>query len=500
MILKTLTEPLILKTIAGDDTVEITNMDTDSRNILPGGLFVCVPGFHVDGHEYVNHAVQNGAVALVTQHKLSSLPEGVTQVVVPDTRRVLPILANAFYANPSEHLRLIGVTGTNGKTTTTHMIEQILNDAQQKTGVIGTLYMKIGEYMETTANTTPDIVQLQRYFDTMVSHNGQYAVLEVSSHGLDMGRVRGCNFQTVVFTNLSHDHLDFHHDMDAYRNTKELLFSQLGNGPQDMLKKAVLNADDAASIYYAKRTSAQVVTYGIVQEADVRAQNIRHTSGGCQFTVKSPWGESPIKMKVHGTHNVYNALAAMTTCLLEGVTWSEVKASLAQFSGVRGRFQEIDTGRNFQVVVDYAHNPDGLRATLQSAREITNGKIICVIGCRGERDRLKRPIMAGIAATYSDHVLFTTDNPFSEDPEQIISEMLGGLSSFPNCNWEVVPNRKEAIQRAVEMAGHDDRIMITGRGHETRYVTGKQIDIFSDEEIVHRSLKMSEEVGMITLE
>lgn len=501
MNLKSLTERLILKTITGSTSVDITNIETDSRKIRPGGLFICVPGFHVDGHDYAMNAIQNGAVAIVAERELPLLPGSITFIKVPDTRRILPILANVFYDNPTQRLKLIGITGTNGKTTTTHMIEKILNDAQRKTGVIGTLYMKIGDHVEKTQNTTPDTIQLQRYVHTMVAQGGSYAVLEVSSHGLDLGRVRGCDFQTVVFTNLSHDHLDFHPSMESYRNTKELLFTQLGNSESDMLKRAVLNADDEASSYYAKRTSAQIITYGIHNTADVRATNIQVIPEGCKFHVETPWGQGDISIGMHGVHNVYNALAAVTTCLLEGITLEEIRRSLEQFAGVNGRFQEIETGRSFRVVVDYAHNPDGLKATLQCAKEITRGKMICVMGCRGERDRLKRPIMADIAASYSDYVLFTTDNPFSEDPEQIMAEMLGGLTSHETGNWEVILNRKEAIQRAVELAGDHDRIIITGRGHETRYIAGSQIETFSDEDMVMNSLQcMKEGIQIMTPE
>lgn len=489
MILQSLTDRLILKKITGRTSADITNLETDSREIRPGGMFVCVPGFHVDGHDYAEQAIRNGAVAIVAERELSGLPGNVTHITVPDTRRILPILANAFFGDPTRRLKLIGITGTNGKTTTTHMVDQILNDARRKTGIIGTLYMKIGNHVEKTLNTTPDTIQLMRYFHTIISHGGEYGVLEVSSHGLDMGRVRGCDFRTVVFTNLSHDHLDFHQTMESYRNTKELLFAQLGNSNRDMQKKAVLNADDAASSYYAKRTSAQIITYGIQNQADVRATQIHHSREGCAFHAETPWGSSDVNLKVHGAHNIYNALAAMTTCLLEGIPLEEIRESLEQFAGVHGRFQEIQTGRRFGVVVDYAHNPDGLKATLQSAKAITSGKMICVMGCRGERDRSKRPIMADIAAAYSDYVLFTADNPFSEDPEQIMAEMLGGLTSRESGNWEVVLDRKEAIQRAVEMAGDEDRIIITGRGHETRYVAGSRIESFSDEDIVMSSLQ-----------
>lgn len=489
MNLKLLTDRLLLKTVYGSVAREITNLDTDSRNIRPGGLFICIPGYQVDGHDYAENAIHNGAVAIVAERPIKPVRSGVTVIVVPETRRVLPILANAFYGNPTEKLRLIGITGTNGKTTTAHMIEHILNEYGVRSGMIGTLYMKFGHEVEKTLNTTPDVIQLQRYMHSVVEKGGQCVVLEVSSHGLDMGRVKGCNFQTVVFTNLSHDHLDFHHTMENYRNAKELLFSQLGNSERDMMKIAVLNADDEASYYYAKRTSAQPLTYGIWNQADVMAEGISCTASGSSFTLVTPWGSRLITLQTPGEHNVYNAMAAAAACLAEGIPLDSIQSGLEHFSGVCGRFQEIDTGKSFRVVVDYAHNPDGLKAVLQSARQITNGQIICVLGCRGERDRGKRPIMAQIACGYSDYVIFTSDNPYSEDPEQILAEMMSGVQESAYRNWRVVPDRREAIQSAVELAGDQDRVIITGRGHETSLVKGSEVDVFTDEKAVIHSLK-----------
>lgn len=488
MNLKLLTDRLLLKTVYGPVSREITNLDTDSRNIRPGGLFICIPGYQVDGHDYAENALHNGAAAIVAQRPIAVHP-GVTVILVPDTRRVLPILANAFYGNPSGKLRLIGITGTNGKTTTAHMVEHILNESGVRTGMVGTLYMRFGDEMEKTVNTTPDVIQLQRYMHSVAEKGGECVVLEVSSHGLDMGRVRGCDFQTVVFTNLSHDHLDFHHTMDNYRNAKELLFSQLGNSERDLMKKAVLNADDEASRYYAKRTSAQPITYGIWNSADIMAEAIRSTPAGMAFKLVTPWGSRPVMLPVPGEHNVYNAMAAAAACLADGVSLDAVHSALERFPGVPGRFQEVDTGKSFGVVVDYAHNPDGLKAVLQSARQITQGKLICVLGCRGERDRRKRPVMARIACAYSDYVIFTSDNAYNEDPERILAEMMSGLNEQAYQNWQVIPDRKEAIRRAVELAGDHDRVIITGRGHETSLVKGNEVDVFTDEEAVIHSLQ-----------
>jgi UDP-N-acetylmuramoyl-L-alanyl-D-glutamate--2,6-diaminopimelate ligase len=489
MKLSSLIDTLILKKIIGNSNIDVTNIEIDSRKIKPGGLFVCLPGLIYDAHNFAEEAIKNGAIALLVQRELHDIPAPVTIVQVPETRRALPIIAGSFFQNYLEALQIIGVTGTNGKTTTSYMIEKVLNDNDKNTGLIGTLSMKIGDFSEETRNTTPDTLDLHRYFQKMVDNKAEYAVLEVSSHGLEMGRVRGFDFKSVVFTNLSHDHLDFHKDMESYKNSKELLFSQLGNTLKAMNKTAILNTDDNASNYYAKRTSAQIITYGIHQKADIMAKNISTTSEGSYFTIDTPWGSLPFYIKTPGIHNVYNALATISTCLLENISLDNIKRSLVSFDGVKGRFQEIRTGQNFRVIIDYAHNPVGLETTLKTAKEITVGRLICVMGCRGERDRLKRPIMANIAATHSDFVYFTSDNPLSEDPAQIIAEMVAGLIIEQSNRYEIIMNRKQAIRRAIELAHENDCVIITGRGHEKKLVMGDSIDFFTDEDVVMDSIK-----------
>ena len=482
MKLHTLIHFLVLKRVDGDEHTEITNIEIDSRRVTPGSLFVCLSGYRTDGHEFVAEAVNNGAVAIMSEKKLPALPSGVVSVIVPDTKRVLPLLAHAFFGHPSQKLRLIGITGTNGKTTTAHMIEHIMDKTGHKTGLIGTLHMKIGNYREKTQNTTPDALKLQRYLKRIADDGGEYAVLEVSSHGLEMGRVTGCRFQTVVLTNLSHDHLDFHHNMESYRNSKELLFTRLGNG-LDPAQIAVLNADDEASQYYANRTAVQIITYGIHGHSDIKAVDIRLQGTETRFRAVTPWGKADLQLKVPGLYNVYNALAALTACALEGLPLQAVKDALETFEGVDGRFQEVPAGKEFKITVDYAHNPGGLTAALQTARQLTAGKMICVMGCRGERDRLKRPLMANIATAFADFVFFTSDNPSSEHPADIFEEMRPGLASAQPSSWEFVIDRREAIHKAIQMAGREDRVVITGRGHETGFVMADQVDLFSDADI-----------------
>jgi UDP-N-acetylmuramoyl-L-alanyl-D-glutamate--2,6-diaminopimelate ligase len=367
---------------------------------------------------------------------------------------------------------LIGVTGTNGKTTTTFLIEHILRSQGFRTGLMGTIQMKIGDEIVEAKNTTPDALELQRNFRRMADAGTDYCVMEVSSHALEQGRVKGCDFRTALFTNLTQDHLDYHRTMDKYREAKGLLFARLGNTfsrQASSRKFAVLNADDPASSYFQKLTSAEVITYGIEQEADIRAENIRLTEQGTEFTVRTFAGEARVALQLFGRFNVYNALGAIAATLAEGVPLSAVAASLEQVTGVPGRFENVREGQDFLVVVDYAHTPDSLENVLKTIADFAAARIICVVGCGGDRDRGKRPIMAGIAARYSDYTIITSDNPRSEDPEQIMLEMEKGLidQGVPRKRYELIADRKKAIEKAVEMASPKDVVLIAGKGHET---------------------------------
>jgi UDP-N-acetylmuramoyl-L-alanyl-D-glutamate--2,6-diaminopimelate ligase len=486
MRLKDLFSRVLIKRFVGDEFVEIKGLQTDSRKVQPGDLFVCVQGLTVDGHRFAQDAVANGAVAVVLEKDVE-LPESVTKVFVTDSRRVMAIVADAFYGQPTLSLGLIGVTGTNGKTTITNLVEKILSDRGKKTGLIGTIHMRCGEYTEKTPNTTPEAVELQRYFRRMLDLGAQYAVIEVSSHALEQGRVRGCNFRTVIFTNLTHDHLDFHKTMESYRDAKGLLFEQLGNTYEDSRPKAaVLNADDEASAYYAKRTAAQVVTYGIHNEADVRAREIVLRPDGCSFVAETFAGNVALDLRMTGIFNVYNALAALAACLLEGLPLEEIKESLEAFEGVRGRFEPVYSGQNFSVIIDYAHNPDGLKNVLKTAKDFTKGRLICVVGCEGDRDREKRGVMATIAAEYADLAVLTSDNTRSEDPEAIVHEMYLGLvkNKVPEDRYVLIVDRRDAIQHALHHAREDDCIIIAGKGHETvQIVKDNQAIPFDDREV-----------------
>ncbi|QOY34372.1 UDP-N-acetylmuramoyl-L-alanyl-D-glutamate--2,6-diaminopimelate ligase [Anaerobacillus isosaccharinicus] len=463
----------------------IKSIEMDSRLVKDGSLFICIEGYTVDGHDYAKQAVEKGAVAIISEKPLNV---EVPVVIVKDTKRVMAIVANSFYDHPTKKLSLIGVTGTNGKTTTTHLIEKILNDANKKTGLIGTMYMKIANETFETKNTTPESLSLQQIFAEMVASKVDSAIMEVSSHALHLGRVRGCDFDIAVFTNLTQDHLDYHETMEAYRNAKGLLFAQLGNTYSNENRKiAVLNGDDKASKEYEKMTAAQIVTYGIDQECDVRATNIQIAAQGTTFDVDALGQKASVQLKMIGKFSVYNALAAMTACLVDGISLESIIHSLEAVEGVSGRFEPVDCGQSFTVIVDYAHTPDSLENVLNTVNEFAKGKSYVVVGCGGDRDKTKRPLMAKIASQLGDYVILTSDNPRSEKPEQIIKDMEVGLTE--ESNHISLIDRKEAITFAIQQAKENDVVVIAGKGHETYQIIGKETSFFDDRIVAADAIK-----------
>ncbi len=488
MLLKELLAPLLPVRVIGDDSVKITGLTADSRKVKPGDLFICLSGFTVDGHAFAEQAVRQGAAAVLAQKELD-LP-GTTLVLVPDTRRAMALVADRFYGSPTQELKLIGVTGTNGKTTTTHLIDKILRDQQKRTGLIGTIHMRIGDDFCEVKNTTPDVLELQHSFRRMRDLDTEYAIIEVSSHALDLGRVRGCDFHTAVFTNLTQDHLDYHETMDNYRHAKSLLFAQLGNRyDAKAMKTAVLNADDEASELYARVTPARVITYGIDRPADVRAEEIRLTSRGTSFMVHTFAGSIRFDLRLMGKFNVYNALAATAVCLAEGVPLEAIKRSLEEVSGVNGRFESVDAGQPFTVIVDYSHTPDSLENALVTVKEFARGRVFCVVGCGGDRDKGKRPIMAQIATKYADITVLTSDNPRSEDPEAIIADMTAGIAGVAADRYVTLTDRREAIGYAIRQAKADDVILIAGKGHETYQIIKGNVLPFDDRAVARDAIR-----------
>ncbi|CAG7597393.1 UDP-N-acetylmuramoyl-L-alanyl-D-glutamate--2, 6-diaminopimelate ligase [Paenibacillus solanacearum] len=496
MNLQELASTVVFCGIRGDERTEITGIQMDSRKVAPGDLFVCIRGRTFDGHLYAQEAVARGAAALLVEREVDA---AIPQIVVSNARDAMARVSSHFFDYPSREMRVIGVTGTNGKTTSTYMIEQVLRDAGFATGVMGTIGIRIkGEAVDAEQqfggiHTTLESVDLQRYFRKMREAGTDYCLMEVASIALQSGRVKGIDFRTALFTNLTQDHLDDHDSMEKYKAAKGLLFSRLGNayGPEARdASYAVLNADDAASAEYAGLTAAQVITYGVEKEADIKASQLSVTPQGTRFHVTTPVGSTYVSMKLFGKFNVYNALGAIASCLLEGLTLEQVQRSLERLDGIAGRMEPVDAGQPFLVLVDYAHTPDGLDNALSAIKQFAQGKVIAVFGCGGDRDRTKRPVMGAVAARHSDYVILTSDNPRSENPEAIMDDVEAGLVKA-GCGpdrYERIADRAAAIQRAVQRAQPGDVVLIAGKGHETYQIAGGTTVHFDDRDIAREAI------------
>ncbi|MBC1499540.1 UDP-N-acetylmuramoyl-L-alanyl-D-glutamate--2,6-diaminopimelate ligase [Listeria weihenstephanensis] len=458
--------------------IEVQAVEQDSRQVKAGTLFVCIDGEIVDGHAFASKAQEQGAVAIVAERMLPGI--AIPIILVEDGKRAMAMLAAAFYNYPTSEMNLIGITGTNGKTTVSHLVEFILSDAHVMTGLIGTMYRKIGTEILETKNTTPDSLTLQKTFRQMREEDVTTAIMEVSSHALVQGRVYGSDYDVAVFTNLSQDHLDYHKTMEEYAHAKSLLFAQLGNGYQGTPKTAIINRDDAHSQMMIDATGVNLLTYGIDNEATFKASNIQISSKGTKFDLHFQGETFSVQLKLIGKFNVYNALAAIATVYAANTkpqAIPDIISSLEKVEGVAGRFELVDAGQQFPVIVDYAHTPDGLENVLKTVCEFAKGRIFVIVGCGGDRDKGKRPQMAQIAVKYATDPIFTSDNPRTEEPMQIIEDMLAGV---PEADYTVREHRQDAIQYAVKQANPDDVILIAGKGHETYQIIGDVVHDFDD--------------------
>jgi UDP-N-acetylmuramoyl-L-alanyl-D-glutamate--2,6-diaminopimelate ligase len=429
----------------GAPEVEISGLAYSSQSVTPGALFFCVPGFRSDGHDFAPDAVQRGAAALVTERRLDL---GVPEIVVDDVRAAMGPAAARFYGDPTGELDVVGITGTNGKTTTAFLVRHLLEAAGRQTGLLGTVKRVVGGVEEDVERTTPEAIDLQETFRRMRDGGDGAAAMEVSSHALELGRVAGIRFACRVFTNLTQDHLDFHETMDAYFAAKRRLFEDPG--------LSVVNVDDD----YGRRIAAEVgaLTFGIEHEADYRARDIDFDVMGSRFTVDTPDGELRVESPLPGLFNVQNVVGAIAAVRSLGVE----QISLEGFERVPGRFEAVDEGQDFGVLVDYAHTPDSLENVLRAAREVARGRLHVVFGAGGDRDRGKRPLMGDAARRLADRVLVTSDNPRSEQPEAIIDEVMEGAG--PDAEREV--DRRRAITQVIEEAEPGDVVVIAGKGHE----------------------------------
>jgi UDP-N-acetylmuramoyl-L-alanyl-D-glutamate--2,6-diaminopimelate ligase len=466
-------------TVQGTLERSVSGIYYDSRQVEKDGVFVCISGFKTDGHKYVFQAVEKGATVIVAEKDIA-LSSDITVLKVPDTRLALALLANAYYDYPSRKFRLIGVTGTNGKTSVTYLIRAILKKAGQKVGLLGTIANLIDEQKIPSEHTTPESSDLQHLFSKMREQKVDSAVMEVSSHALELKRVAGSEYDVAVFTNLTQDHLDFHPSLEAYLEAKAKLFKHLGPGWKNKSKYAVLNWDDPSSKLIASQTKVPIVTYGVKEGATYRAEDIELHLTGTSFVIKCPAGAYSLHLNLAGEFNVYNALAAFAVGMEEGIESHLILEALEEMKGVPGRFEQVDCGQDFAVIVDYAHTPDGLENLLKTARAVTKGKVITVFGCGGDRDKAKRPIMGRVASSMSDYCIVTSDNPRTEEPRSIIKDIEGGLVSK---SYEIIVDRRDAIARAVECAQKGDMVVIAGKGHEDYQIIGNKIIPFDDRKV-----------------
>lgn len=471
--------------LQGSDAVDIERIAVDSRQSGANTLFVAIPGTARDGAEFIDVAIDKGARAVVAEREMKG--PRVTYVRVADARRALALMAANFWDRPAEKLELIGVTGTSGKTTTTKMLESILDATGEPVGLIGTIAYRAGSIREVADRTTPDAAVLQAWFARMVEQKVTRAVMEVSSHALSQKRVEGVPFAAAVFTNLSRDHLDYHRDMDDYFAAKRVLFDQIDRSR----RSAIVNVDDEWGRRLAAELGESVLSFGTDPDADIRpADGFEAGVEGLRGNLITPHGEIRLDSPLLGQPNLYNWMGAIGAALAVGVPREAIERGVRELTTVDGRFERVSVeGSDATVIVDYAHKPDALEKLLTTSRQLAEGRrIVLVFGCGGDRDQGKRPLMGEIAARLADYTIITSDNPRGEDPGAIIDQIAAGLRSVPESQWEAVPDRRAAIERAVDMAD-DALVLIAGKGHENYQVVGDQIIHFDDREEVSQALR-----------
>ncbi|MEW6156767.1 MAG: UDP-N-acetylmuramoyl-L-alanyl-D-glutamate--2,6-diaminopimelate ligase [Verrucomicrobiota bacterium] len=465
MLLKDLIHELAPLKIEGPLEKEIAGLTYDSRRITPGMVFVAVPGQNTDGHEFINSAIDRGAAAIICERN-GFASQRATKIKVSDARQALAIAAAAYYQHPSSKLKMIGVTGTNGKTTVAFMVKQILESAGIKTGLLGTIRYEIGERIIPAHRTTPEALDIQQMLAQMLRADCQACVMEVSSHALDQKRVHGIDFDVAIFTNLTQDHLDYHGTIENYFEAKARLFTGLHQGSKPA--RAVINIDDAFGERLTERTQVEVqFTYGLRQPANLRATQIELRHDGTAMQVETPLENFSCRLPLIGRHNIYNALAATGAGLALKIDAQKIRKALESMEPVPGRLESSRLGQPFGVFVDYAHTDDALRNVLTTVREITPGRVLLAFGCGGSRDKGKRPKMGKVAAELSDFTIITSDNPRRENPADIAAQIEGGFREVRTSAYELELDRRRAIDRIIRMAKPGDTVLLAGKGHET---------------------------------
>jgi len=469
----------------------IASVASDSRKVGPGACFIAVPGFATDGHKYIGDAVAAEAAAVIFQNPAyaAQIPPTIACAQVPDARKACAAVSAAFWGRPSSDLTIVGVTGTNGKTTTVTLIDALLQGQGHTTGTLGTLGRLAAGTRSDMAHTTPDSVELQSTLADMRDRGVSHVTMEVSSHALSLHRVWGTKFDVAVFTCASRDHLDFYSSMDEYLEAKTLLFTEYAElaKPEKELK-AVINADDPSASHLIERARCPVITYGIHSErCEVRAVDPSFSASGARFQIDAFGAREPVELALVGQFNVYNALGAAACGQVLGLALGDIARDLAAVRSVPGRFESIDEGQDFTVVVDYAHTPDGLENVLAAARQIAPGRLVCVFGCGGDRDPGKRPMMGRAVSEAADTLIVTSDNPRSEDPMEIIRQIQSGIEGGAAT---VEPDRRRAIEVAISICQTGDLLLIAGKGHEDYQIFADKTIHFDDREEARRALRL----------
>jgi len=461
----------------GEGNPQITGVHYNSRTVTEGGLFVAIEGYQTDGHKYIANAVENGAKAVICTRFSDDVD--VIQIKVANSRIAEAVVCAEFFGNPAKDLKLIGVTGTNGKTTVTYLVKHILDVCGYHTGLIGTNQNMVGDEVIQTGRTTPDAFELQKILRKMADEKVTHVIMEVSSHALYLNRVYGLCYEVGAFTNLTQDHLDFHGTMENYAKAKEMLF--------DITKKAVINSDDDYGIKMAQNCPCECKTYGI-KNADFTAEDIQLGDNHVEFLL----GDTRIKLEIPGEFSVYNALCAFAICSSLGIEKESIVSGLATAKGVKGRAEVVNIGRrNYTVMIDYAHTPDGIENILTTARGFAKGRVVIVFGCGGDRDNSKRAIMGSVAGRLADFCVVTSDNPRTEDPMRIISMVEEGVKKTTD-NYVVIESRFDAIRYALENAKDGDVIILAGKGHETYQILNSGTIHFDEREVVREILGLEE--------
>jgi UDP-N-acetylmuramoyl-L-alanyl-D-glutamate--2,6-diaminopimelate ligase len=503
MLLRDLLKAIEPLAVSGTDGTKITSLHYDSRSVRPGGLFFALKGETVDGHRYIGAACAGGAVAVVAED-VTSVPEGATWVKVADSRLAMSLMAAAFYGNPTAAVPLVGITGTNGKTTTTYIIEGILEAAGMPPAVLGTVNYRFRERVIPAPHTTPESVDLQRTLRELVDGGARGVVMEVSSHALDQRRVDGCQFDVGIFTNLTRDHLDYHRDMESYLASKLRLFTDLLRPAGDKpLRRGVVNLDDPYGRTFALRATCQVITCGLGTGAEVTARDVRFDVDGISGILVTPKGEEAFRSTLVGRFNLANILCAAAAGIALDLPLAAIRSGIESHRKVPGRLERVDNDRGIAILVDYAHTGDALDNVLRTLKELATGRLITLFGCGGDRDRGKRPIMGEVAVRYSDLAIVTSDNPRSEEPPAIMAEIRQGIlplgvreyraedlaaeagRDIParyDKGFVMVENRREAIRLAVALAGTGDIVLLAGKGHEDYQIIGATRHHFDDRE------------------